>query len=135
MPIPFACIFVVVKKVLPYFFIFLVISFSTKNLWRYGMFKLNQAYITSAFCVNKDRPALKCDGKCYLKKTIKQSQETEEKAPNLKDDEAKTNLIHEFVFLFLPTSRDTESRVGFFTQFWIPENERSEIFHPPKKLV
>ncbi|MEZ4919474.1 MAG: hypothetical protein R2792_10275 [Saprospiraceae bacterium] len=96
------------------------------------MFKLNQAYITSAFCVNKDRPALKCDGKCYLKKTIKQSQETEEKAPNLKDDEAKTNLIHEFVYLFLPITSDPVSRIPVFAQFWIPQHNRSGVFRPPR---
>ena len=37
---------------------------------QYVAFKFNQEYITNVFCVNKDKPELHCDGKCYLKKKI-----------------------------------------------------------------
>jgi len=45
-------------------------------------FTLNQATITARFCVNKARPALHCDGKCYFAKKLKQQEERENKAPN-----------------------------------------------------
>jgi hypothetical protein len=45
-------------------------------------FALNQATITARFCVNKARPALHCDGKCYFAKKLKQQEDRENKAPS-----------------------------------------------------
>jgi len=45
-------------------------------------FTLNQATITARFCVNKARPALHCDGKCYFAKKLKQQEDRENKAPS-----------------------------------------------------
>ncbi len=45
-------------------------------------FALNQATITARFCVNKARPQLHCDGKCYFAKQLKRQQERENNAPS-----------------------------------------------------
>ena len=45
-------------------------------------FALNQATITARFCVNKARPELHCDGKCYFAKQLKKQEERENKAPS-----------------------------------------------------
>jgi hypothetical protein len=45
-------------------------------------FALNQATITARFCVNKARPQLHCDGKCYFAKQLKKQEERENKALN-----------------------------------------------------
>lgn len=45
-------------------------------------FALNQATITARFCVNKARPQLHCDGKCYFAKQLKKQQERENNAPS-----------------------------------------------------
>lgn len=34
-------------------------------------FKINQYQIAKQFCENKDKPALKCNGKCHLTKELK----------------------------------------------------------------
>jgi autonomous glycyl radical cofactor GrcA len=36
--------------------------------------KINQAAITQKYCVNKAKPALKCNGKCHLKKQLQQAE-------------------------------------------------------------
>ena len=41
--------------------------------------KINQAELTAKYCVNKARPMLKCNGKCYLAKQLK-IQEEQDKA-------------------------------------------------------
>ena len=46
-------------------------------------FALNRATITARFCVNKARPQLHCDGKCYFAKKLKQQEERENRAPNV----------------------------------------------------
>jgi len=43
-------------------------------------FTLNQATITARFCVNKARPRLHCDGKCYFAKQLKKQEERESKS-------------------------------------------------------
>ncbi|MGI4832409.1 MAG: hypothetical protein ACRYFK_03010 [Janthinobacterium lividum] len=42
-------------------------------------FALNQTAITTRYCVNKVRPALHCNGKCYFAKKLKQQEERESK--------------------------------------------------------
>ena len=47
----------------------------------YISFKINQEFITKVFCTNKEKPELKCNGKCHLKKEIKNTEEKKKKAP------------------------------------------------------
>ena len=37
-------------------------------------YELNQDYIAEFLCINKDKPEMHCNGKCYLKKEIKKQQ-------------------------------------------------------------
>ncbi|GAA4888905.1 hypothetical protein GCM10023311_11090 [Flaviramulus aquimarinus] len=43
----------------------------------YVEYVLNQDYIAEFLCVNKDKPKLQCNGKCYLVKELKKQQENE----------------------------------------------------------
>lgn len=36
-----------------------------------GLYALRRDYIASHLCVNRDKPELKCCGKCYLRKQLK----------------------------------------------------------------
>lgn len=38
-------------------------------------YELNKDYIASVLCVNRDKPEMHCDGKCYLKKKLQQDQQ------------------------------------------------------------
>ncbi|GAA0880527.1 hypothetical protein GCM10009119_34970 [Algoriphagus jejuensis] len=40
-----------------------------------GSYELNKAYIIENFCVNKDKPMMNCDGKCYLAEQMKEAKE------------------------------------------------------------
>jgi len=39
----------------------------------------NKAYIARVLCVNRDKPELHCDGKCYLAKKLKEQQDKQDK--------------------------------------------------------
>lgn len=41
---------------------------------------VNYDYIATVLCVNKDKPVMKCDGKCYLMKQLAKT--AEEEKPN-----------------------------------------------------
>lgn len=68
------------KAFFAYFFISLVLlqSFSREVLL--VDFTLNQAVISARYCVNKARPALHCDGKCYFAKKARQQEERQNKS-------------------------------------------------------
>jgi hypothetical protein len=41
-------------------------------------YEFNKTYIIENYCINKNRPQLHCDGKCYLAKKLQAAQEKEE---------------------------------------------------------
>jgi hypothetical protein len=43
-----------------------------------GSYEINKAYIIENFCVNKDKPMMNCDGKCFLADKIKAQKEKED---------------------------------------------------------
>lgn len=57
-----------------------------KPLWPVVDYVANYEYIIEVLCENKDKPELKCNGKCYLGKQLaKESQESEETPFNSQD--------------------------------------------------
>ncbi|MGH1336807.1 MAG: hypothetical protein ACRBFS_11840 [Aureispira sp.] len=46
----------------------------------YAYYTLQKEQITKDFCENKDRPALRCDGKCHLKTMLAASEDPETSA-------------------------------------------------------
>ena len=54
-------------------------SMNLSGLFVFAGFEMNEAYIAKELCVNKDKPQLHCNGKCYLMKKLKQAEEKEQK--------------------------------------------------------
>ena len=62
--------------------ILLLISITATSFQRYFVyagFKLNQDYIAKNLCINRSRPWLHCNGKCYFMRKLKAAQENEKK--------------------------------------------------------
>ena len=70
------------KKVIA---IILVFIFSFQLFYTTGFtiwFFANRTTIAKEYCINKDRPELKCDGKCFLNNKIKETEQHQnEEAP------------------------------------------------------
>lgn len=45
----------------------------------YLEYEFNKEYIIKNYCVNKNRPQLHCDGKCYLAKKLRAAQDKDER--------------------------------------------------------
>ena len=56
---------------------------------------VNYEYISKELCKNKEKPALKCNGKCHLKSELAKA--SEENIPA--SQESKSNLTVELLFL------------------------------------
>nr|WP_299069089.1 hypothetical protein [uncultured Allomuricauda sp.] len=64
---------------------------------------VNNDYIKEVLCINKERPKLQCDGKCYLAKQLKkQSEQKESKEKGVVIEQSITPVffvvIQDFVF-------------------------------------
>ncbi|MDX2283459.1 MAG: hypothetical protein NW241_04820 [Bacteroidia bacterium] len=78
------------KKVLSILIMSGVLLQALCNMSWIGAFYLRRAEIAEMFCVNKARPELKCDGKCYLAQQLRQQAEQEQTPgtawPEMKQD-------------------------------------------------
>lgn len=93
-------------------------------------YDINHSYIATVLCVNRDKPMLHCDGKCYLKK------ELEQKAQNQNENQ-KEVTAHLMVNLFVeeasaPINYPTV-RVPLFVTFrsYLSPGFLLAIDHPP----
>lgn len=97
-------------------------------------FKINQKHIAEMFCVNKSKPQMACNGKCYLKNKLNKA----EKAENTTSGKSNSNikLINEELFIneidvvkfFLPLKILLFSN----TQNLYTYKCLSRLFHPPQ---
>lgn len=81
----------------------LMISLSCQCLVKLGIitwYEMRKDYVASKLCENKARPAMKCDGKCYLRKQL---QKAENAAGAEKGNvQGKTNIKVELAEFLLP---------------------------------
>jgi hypothetical protein len=98
-------------------------------------FYLNQSYIAKVFCENKDKPKLKCSGKCRLMKQLEQEEKKEQQLPNLKWDGKEPVISSNSFFTSLDLLSITNRRE--FASFLTPalSTFQSTVFHPPGMLV
>ena len=112
----------------------LIVSLVTVNFSRvfvYAGFELNKKYIADNLCVNRFKPQLHCNGKCYFMKKVKQAQEKE----NTDDRQSQKNLFQE-AYCHQPFKIKFHSVLLSVTpipnhHLQLPEQSRS-IFQPPQ---
>ncbi|NHM04539.1 hypothetical protein [Flavobacterium celericrescens] len=101
---------------------------------------VNYDYISKELCINKDKPALKCNGKCHLMKQLAKVSDDEKPISNDKKDNSKQEV--EILFY------QEVSRLIFFSDFCFINkftnsfylnlyclDATDSIFHPPTFLV
>jgi hypothetical protein len=108
-----------------------IISSSFSRFFIYAGFEMNQSYIASKLCENRNKPWLHCNGKCYLMKKVKQAEEKQ----NASERETQKNLVQEAYC-------EKNNQVKFYTHLirviTIPDNRielpkgYSAIFRPPQ---
>ena len=92
-------------------------------------FYVNQSYIAKNFCVNKDKPMMHCNGKCYLSKKLKQQDQGQTPASRPEKFDIQPFFVPK---VFLLKNSYTVLQYCHFIQ---DENSVSSfsrlIFHPP----
>lgn len=74
-------------------------------------YHINQAEIIEKYCVNKDKPVMKCHGKCHLKDQLKKTEEPASEGKSTLPQVKEMNFHH-----WMPTSVTSMN-------FYFPEKE------------
>ncbi|GLU54418.1 hypothetical protein Dfri01_38790 [Dyadobacter frigoris] len=98
-------------------------------------FEIRRDYIVANLCVNRDKPILLCNGKCYLTKRVKDAREKEERQA---ENDYLSHLLYQvmdnrtLVFNALQNPFELRSFVQYqFNPSLTARNPASDIFHPP----
>ena len=104
--------------------------------YTYAGYFLNKDFIIENFCINKNKPELECDGKCYLTKQIaEQTQKTaDSKAPANENMKSLTahNLVSENNTCFIPTTLLLKHSLPLETNSF---NGVPSVYSPPEILA
>ena len=104
----------------------------------YAGFELNQKYITDNLCINKSRPWLHCNGKCYFIKKIKQA-EANEKKQNGKNNLSRLEISffqEPFQLIFMqPALLDRVHSSFPHYNYQYSSRYIETIFRPPKQAT
>jgi hypothetical protein len=79
------------RRITGYLLIIALLSANFSSLFIFAGFKLNRDYIATHLCVNRDKPWLHCNGKCYFMRKINQEREKE----NNQDRQTQKNLFQD----------------------------------------
>jgi hypothetical protein len=92
---------------------------------------LNKSYIAKVFCINREKPKMHCNGKCYLAKQLKEQEQQEQQAPNLKREKFEVQpcyLPTSFAFTAIAFTNNIEY---YYTSKVLTSPFLRSIFHPP----
>lgn len=107
------------------------VSLNLSGIFVFAGFEMNQNYIAKELCVNKDKPQMHCNGKCYLMKKLKQAEEKEQKQErqSQKIQLQEALWVRPFVFKNYEVSK-INLHVPLCTG--MPQSAMGSIFHPPQ---
>ena len=71
-------------------------------------YEFNKEYIIQTYCVNKNRPQLHCDGKCYLAKKLKAAKQNEENQSKIQVFKLLIEVFHEASLSLIPLTLTTQ---------------------------
>lgn len=108
------------------------------RVWVVLDFKINQDFITDVFCINKDKPVARCNGKCHLAKQLKKVDDNEQK--EMPNSPRQGKEIPPFILR--DTSPFNEPRVKFLVEVEFCErylhtssSHIHRLFRPPKAIL
>lgn len=94
-------------------------------------YALNKEYIARVLCINKNKPEKNCNGKCHLKKQLKEQDKKEQSPVNSAREKVEIKLFSDFKKLieqplFVTTIKHNSPFFSSKSSIHLPV-----IFHPP----
>ena len=104
-----------------------------------GFYELNKDYIAKNLCENRDKPQMKCCGKCYLRKQLKKVDDNERPSKNTPTKVEKNEVVAFVLPALIPLSQGnaefgTKSERTPVFQHLRHSAIPFPIFHPPSVI-
>lgn len=120
-------------RLIPIAFTFLYMLAMLKPVMPVFDYVINQDYIAEYLCINKDKPEMHCDGKCYLMQML--AEENQQKKQNLPAIDLREYPIGFVQVLQLAKQEEvpvtTTQNITYVEQYSFLFNHT--LFHPPNK--
>jgi hypothetical protein len=100
----------------------------------YISYQLNYKYISTVLCENKDKPEMKCQGKCQLSKSLKKNAEEEKNKSAIQNIQVE-EMLSEKPYYFPPQFYLLQEVSYFFHLAQYLSNSLSHITPPPKNII
>ncbi|MBY0425155.1 MAG: hypothetical protein K2Q22_05925 [Cytophagales bacterium] len=97
-------------------------------------YNIRKEKIAATICVNRNNPALGCEGHCYLERQLKNQQEKEGKIPNFLKEKGEMDFLINSIQINVLCFQSAENS-------WTSVYQRncldafSSIFHPPPDSI
>lgn len=118
------------QKVGAYTFILLYMVAMLRPIAPFVEYAINYDYISKVLCINKDKPALQCNGKCQLMQKLEQQQDDDFKSLRIVSEDYPIGFVEVFLVsnktLFI---EKIKSNYWFSKSYTFLFSQR--IFHPP----
>jgi hypothetical protein len=113
--------------------LFCSVSLNLSGLLVFAGFEMNRAYIAKELCVNRKKPELHCNGKCYLVNKLRQVQDKEQKQEH-QFQKIQLQLQEAIVALPFVFKQYSVAAINFRIPFTtgMPVARVNAIFHPPQ---
>lgn len=109
----------------------LVLLQSFSRMWIVMDYQANKDFIAKVLCINKDKPKLKCEGKCYLTKQLKKEEQKEKQNPEKTGAKYEVYLTaSSFVLQHAFAAVQPVSYPSFEINY--AGSRLIDIFHPPR---
>jgi hypothetical protein len=126
------------RRIITFILIYSTLAASCSRAVIFAGFQFNRAYIAKTLCINRNKPWMHCNGRCYFMRKIQQADENEKKQT------AKENIYRLEISFFqkplrlafiepkiLETEKNTFSVYSFKYLSWCVECP----FKPPRHIV
>lgn len=112
----------------------LILSILSQTMGQFAVltyFGINRKTIIKTECVNLDKPALQCNGKCYLNKLLKKVEDKNDSQKTVKEVRVDNMFcLKQLIFKF-DLAVKTLKNPTFFYNAETPFRSTDAIFHPP----
>ena len=92
---------------------------------------INYDYISKVLCINKDKPELRCNGKCQLMKKLEQQEQDDFNLLRINMEEYPIGFVDLFVYSKEQSHKKTRSEKIFSYKQNYRFSFNQKIFHPP----
>jgi len=116
------------------FFSVLYLLSMAKPIIPLAEYLINQEYIAEFLCINKDKPQLNCDGKCYLAKKLRVQEENKRKNIPKINLENHFHIVNKNHFSIQPYDPISGQKFNPIESVVFSSSYINDVFHPPQEV-